>query len=169
MLRCQSCASKRAVVIIQISSVGGRLAAHPAALVTHAAKWAGLAGFTRSLAQEVASLARRGLRPRTGAVNAADRLGCSCRSRKLRFYSRNMEPSVGAVIKALASYWGNEVSDPVRRGAANPSILLSLSVCLRTSFWVVTPFTIPAKPTGHVQRRCRIAGEGGQRLDRRKR
>jgi hypothetical protein len=27
---------------------------------------------------------------------------------------RDYEPSVGAVIKALASYWGNEMSDPAK-------------------------------------------------------
>jgi NAD(P)-dependent dehydrogenase (short-subunit alcohol dehydrogenase family) len=95
--------------ILQISSVGGRLA-RPGSAGYHAAKWA-VGGFTESLAQEVApfgvkvcALEPGGMRTNWGARANKETPGL------LPEY----EPSVGAVIKALASYWGNEISDPVR-------------------------------------------------------
>src|ERR1700735_3164722 len=95
--------------IIQISSVGGRLA-WPGSTPYHAAKWA-VGGFTESLAQEVTpfgvkvcALEPGGMRTNWGARANKDTLSLL----------PDYEPSVGAVIKALASYWGNEMSDPAK-------------------------------------------------------
>jgi NAD(P)-dependent dehydrogenase (short-subunit alcohol dehydrogenase family) len=95
--------------ILQISSVGGRLA-RPGSTGYHAAKWA-VGGFTESLAQEVApfgvkvcALEPGGMRTNWGARANQDT------PELLPDY----EPSVGAVIAALKSYWGNEISDPVK-------------------------------------------------------
>ena len=95
--------------ILQISSVGGRLA-RPGSSPYHAAKWA-VGGFTESLAQEVApfgvkvcALEPGGMRTNWGVranQNTPDLLP-------------DYEPSVGAVAKALKSYWGHEISDPVK-------------------------------------------------------
>jgi len=95
--------------ILQISSVGGRLAP-PGSTAYHAAKWA-VGGFTESLAQEVApfgvkvcALEPGGMRPNWGARANKDT------PELLPDY----ESSVGAVAKALQSVWGQETSDPAR-------------------------------------------------------
>lgn len=95
--------------ILQISSVGGRLA-RPGSTGYHAAKWA-VGGFTESLAQEVApfgvnvcALEPGGMRTNWGARA----------NKETPVLLPEYESSVGAVIKALASYWGNEISDPVK-------------------------------------------------------
>ena len=95
--------------ILQISSVGGRLA-RPGSTAYHAAKWA-VGGFTESLAQEVApfgvkvcALEPGGMRTNWGARANKDTPDLL----------PDYEPSVGAVAKALESYWGHETSDPVR-------------------------------------------------------
>ena len=95
--------------ILQISSVGGRLA-RPGSTAYHAAKWA-VGGFTESLAQEVApfgvkvcALEPGGMRTNWGARANQDT------PELLPEY----EPSVGAVAKALKSYWGHETSDPAK-------------------------------------------------------
>ena len=95
--------------ILQISSVGGRLA-RPGSTGYHAAKWA-VGGFTESLAQEVApfgvkvcALEPGGMRTNWGARANKDTPDLL----------PDYEPSVGAVIEALKSYWGNETSDPVK-------------------------------------------------------
>jgi NAD(P)-dependent dehydrogenase (short-subunit alcohol dehydrogenase family) len=95
--------------ILQISSVGGRLA-RPGSTGYHAAKWA-VGGFTESLAQEVApfgvkvcALEPGGMRTNWGARANKDTPDLL----------PDYEPSVGAVIEALRSYWGNETSDPVK-------------------------------------------------------
>src|SRR5438132_7428303 len=95
--------------IIQISSVGGRLA-RPGSTGYHAAKWA-VGGFTESLAQEVApfgvkvcALEPGGMRTNWGARANKDT------PELLPDY----EPSVGAVAKALQAYRGHETSDPAR-------------------------------------------------------
>jgi len=89
--------------------VGGRLA-RPGNAGYHAAKWA-VGGFTESLAQEVApfgvkmcALEPGGIRTNWGAranQNTPELLP-------------EYEPSVGAVTRALKSYWGQETSDPVK-------------------------------------------------------
>src|SRR5690242_9150586 len=95
--------------ILQISSVGGRLA-RPGSTGYHAAKWA-VGGFTESLAQEVApfgvkvcALEPGGMRTNWGARANKDTPDLL----------PDYEPSVGAVINALRSYWGRETSDPVK-------------------------------------------------------
>src|SRR6202021_23440 len=95
--------------ILQISSVGGRLA-RPGSAAYHAAKWA-VGGFTESLAQEVApfgvnvcALEPGGMRTNWGARANQDPPDLL----------PDYESSVGAVAKALKSYWGKEVSDPVK-------------------------------------------------------
>src|SRR5579864_9047496 len=100
---------QRSGCILQISSVGGRLA-RPGNTPYHAAKWA-VGGFTESLAQEVApfgvkvcALEPGGMRTNWGARANQDTPDLL----------PDYEPSVGAAIKALASYWGNEMSDPAK-------------------------------------------------------
>ena len=95
--------------ILQISSVGGRLAL-PGSTAYHAAKWA-VGGFTESLAQEVApfgvkvcALEPGGMRTNWGARAHKD----------VPDLLPEYEPSVGAVINALHSLWGQENSDPAR-------------------------------------------------------
>jgi NAD(P)-dependent dehydrogenase (short-subunit alcohol dehydrogenase family) len=95
--------------ILQISSVGGRLA-RPGSTGYHAAKWA-VGGFTESLAQEVApfgvkvcALEPGGMRTNWGARANKDTPNLL----------PDYEPSVGAVVKALESYWGHETGDPVK-------------------------------------------------------
>jgi NAD(P)-dependent dehydrogenase (short-subunit alcohol dehydrogenase family) len=100
---------QRSGCILQISSVGGRLA-RPGNSPYHAAKWA-VGGFTESLSQEVApfgvkmcALEPAGIRTNWGVranQNSPDLLP-------------DYEPSVGAVVNALKSYWGHETSDPVK-------------------------------------------------------
>jgi NAD(P)-dependent dehydrogenase (short-subunit alcohol dehydrogenase family) len=100
---------QRSGCILQISSVGGRLA-RPGSAAYHAAKWA-VGGFTEALAQELApfgvkvcALEPGGMRTNWGARANQDTPSLL----------PDYEASVGAVIKALASYWGNEVSDPAK-------------------------------------------------------
>src|SRR5579871_6620138 len=100
---------QRSGCILQISSVGGRLT-RPGSTGYHAAKWA-VGGFTESLAQEVSSFGVKvcalepgGMRTNWGARANQD----------MPELLPDYELSVGAVIKALASYWGKEVSDPVK-------------------------------------------------------
>src|SRR5712672_2545000 len=95
--------------ILQISSLGGRLAT-PGGTGYHAAKWA-VGGFTESLAQEVApfgvkvcALEPGGMRTNWGARANKDTPDLL----------PDYEPSVGAVAKALQSYWGKEISDPAK-------------------------------------------------------
>jgi NAD(P)-dependent dehydrogenase (short-subunit alcohol dehydrogenase family) len=100
---------QRSGVILQISSLGGRLAL-PGSAAYHAAKWA-VGGFTESLAQEVApfgvkvcALEPGGLRTNWGARANKD----------IPDLLPEYEPSVGAVVKALHSLWGQENSDPAK-------------------------------------------------------
>jgi len=95
--------------ILQISSVGGRLAL-PGSTAYHAAKWA-VGGFTESLAQEVApfgvkvcALEPGGMRTNWGVRAHED----------MPELLPDYEPSVGALVKALHSHWGNENSDPAK-------------------------------------------------------
>jgi NAD(P)-dependent dehydrogenase (short-subunit alcohol dehydrogenase family) len=100
---------QRSGYILQISSVGGRLA-RPGSTGYHAAKWA-VGGFTESLAQEVApfgvkvcALEPGGMRTNWGARANQDTPDLL----------PDYVPSVGAVVKVLASYWGRETSDPAK-------------------------------------------------------
>ena len=100
---------QRSGCILQISSVGGRLA-RPGSTGYHAAKWA-VGGFTESLAQEVAPFGVKvcALEPGGMRTNWGVRA-----NEQTPVLLPEYEPSVGAVIKALESYWGNEISDPAK-------------------------------------------------------
>src|ERR1700694_1995251 len=100
---------QRSGCILQISSVGGRLA-RPGSTGYHAAKWA-VGGFTESLAQEVSSFGVKVCALEPGGM----RTNWGARANKdTPELLPDYEPSVGAVAKALKSYWGKEVSDPVK-------------------------------------------------------
>jgi len=100
---------QRSGCILQISSVGGRLA-RPGSTGYHAAKWA-VGGFTESLAQEVAPFGVKVCALEPGGM----RTNWGARANKeTPVLLPEYEPSVGAVIKALESYWGNEISDPAK-------------------------------------------------------
>ena len=95
--------------ILQISSVGGRLAL-PGSAAYHAAKWA-VGGFTESLAQEVAPFGVKVTALEPGGM----RTSWGTRAHKdVPALLPEYEPSVGAVIKALNSLWGNEKGDPAK-------------------------------------------------------
>jgi NAD(P)-dependent dehydrogenase (short-subunit alcohol dehydrogenase family) len=101
--------TQRSGCILQISSVGGRLAL-PGSAAYHAAKWA-VGGFTEALAQEVApfgvtvcAIEPGGMRTNWGARANKDTPSLLA----------DYEPSVGVVAKALKSLWGQETSDPVK-------------------------------------------------------
>ncbi|SRR5579859_1193614 len=95
--------------IIQISSLGGRTA-FPGNAAYFASKWA-VGGFTEGLAQEtmpfgvkVTALEPGGMRTNWGKRANADR----------PVLLPDYESSVGAGIKQLEGYWGNESGDPVK-------------------------------------------------------
>jgi NAD(P)-dependent dehydrogenase (short-subunit alcohol dehydrogenase family) len=95
--------------IFQISSVGGRLAL-PGSTGYHAAKWA-VGGFTEALAQEVAPFGVKvcALEPGGMRTNWGVRA-----NRDIPDLLPDYEPSVGAMVKALQSHWGQEMSDPAK-------------------------------------------------------
>jgi NAD(P)-dependent dehydrogenase (short-subunit alcohol dehydrogenase family) len=100
---------QRSGCIFQISSVGGRLA-RPGSAGYHAAKWA-VGGFTEALAKEVAPFGVRVCALEPGGM----RTSWGARANKdTPSLLPDYEPSVGAAIKALASHWGNEMSDPAK-------------------------------------------------------
>ncbi|WP_233889975.1 oxidoreductase [Paraburkholderia flagellata] len=95
--------------IIQISSLGGRTA-FPGNAAYFASKWA-VGGFTEGLAQETApfgvkvtALEPGGMRTNWGKRANADRPALL----------PDYEPSVGASVKQLEGYWGNESGDPIK-------------------------------------------------------
>ena len=95
--------------ILQISSVGGRLAL-PGSAAYHAAKWA-VGGFTESLAQEVAPFGVKVSALEPGGM----RTNWGTRAHKgVPDMLPDYEPSVGAVVKALQPYWGHENNDPAK-------------------------------------------------------
>jgi NAD(P)-dependent dehydrogenase (short-subunit alcohol dehydrogenase family) len=95
--------------ILQISSVGGRLAL-PGSTAYHAAKWA-VGGFTESLALEVAPFGVKVCALEPGGM----RTNWGVRAHKdMPDLLPDYEPSVGAIVKALHSLWGQENSDPVK-------------------------------------------------------
>jgi len=95
--------------ILQISSVGGRLA-RPGSSPYHAAKWA-VGGFTESLAQEVAPFGVRVCALEPGGMRTNWGVRANQDTPDLL---PDYKASVGAVAKALKSYWGHEISDPVK-------------------------------------------------------
>jgi NAD(P)-dependent dehydrogenase (short-subunit alcohol dehydrogenase family) len=106
--------------ILQISSVGGRLA-RPGSSPYHAAKWA-VGGFTESLAQEVAPFGVKVCALEPGGMRT--NWGVRANQDTPDLFP-DYEPSVGAVAKALKSYWGHEMSDPVK--VAQVVLLLAAS------------------------------------------
>ena len=100
---------QRSGYILQISSVGGRLAV-PGSTPYHAAKWA-VGGFTESLAKEVASFGVKVCALEPGGM----RTNWGTRAHKdVPDLLPDYQPSVGAVVKALESLWGHENSDPAK-------------------------------------------------------
>src|SRR6202008_4926740 len=100
---------QKSACILQISSRGARLA-RTGSSPYHAAKWA-VGGFTESLAQEVAPFGVKVCALEPGGM----RTNWGSRAHKdTPDLLPDYQPSVGAVIKALASYWGNERSDPAK-------------------------------------------------------
>jgi NAD(P)-dependent dehydrogenase (short-subunit alcohol dehydrogenase family) len=100
---------QRSGCILQISSVGGRIAA-PGNSAYHSAKWA-VGGFTESLAQEVAPFGVKVCALEPGGM----RTNWGARANKeIPVLLPDYEPSVGAFIKAVAQVWGNENSDPAK-------------------------------------------------------
>jgi NAD(P)-dependent dehydrogenase (short-subunit alcohol dehydrogenase family) len=95
--------------ILQISSVGGRLAT-PGNASYHAAKWA-LGGFTEAVALEVASFGVKvcTLEPGGMRTNWGNRAVAGVPNLLPEY-----EPSVGALVRTLATYWGHETSDPAK-------------------------------------------------------
>jgi NAD(P)-dependent dehydrogenase (short-subunit alcohol dehydrogenase family) len=95
--------------ILQISSVGGRLALAGSAAY-HAAKWA-VGGFTEALAQEVAPFGVKVCALEPGGMRTNWGLRANKDTPDLL---PDYEPSVGAVAKMLKSHWGQETSDPAK-------------------------------------------------------
>jgi NAD(P)-dependent dehydrogenase (short-subunit alcohol dehydrogenase family) len=95
--------------ILQISSVGGRLAT-PGGAAYHAAKWA-VGGFTEAIALEVAAFAVKvcALEPGGMRTNWGNRANAD-----VPVLLPEYEPSVGALVKTLETYWGHETSDPAK-------------------------------------------------------
>ena len=100
---------QRSGCILQISSVGGRLAL-PGSTGYHAAKWA-VGGFTEALVQETApfgvnvcALEPGGMRTNWGRRALQD----------VPSLLSEYEASVGAINKQLAPLWGHENSDPAK-------------------------------------------------------
>jgi NAD(P)-dependent dehydrogenase (short-subunit alcohol dehydrogenase family) len=93
--------------ILQISSLGGRLAL-PGSTPYHAAKWA-VGGFTESLAQEVAPFGVKVCALEPGGMRT--NWGVRAHQHVPELLS-DYEPSIGAMVKALHSLWGQENSDP---------------------------------------------------------
>ncbi len=108
--------------ILQISSVGGRLAVAGGAAY-HAAKWA-VGGFTEALAQEVAPFGVKmcALEPGGMRTNWGARA-----SKEIPDLIPDYEPSVGAVAGMLESHWGHETSDPGKVA----QVVLRLAACDR--------------------------------------
>jgi NAD(P)-dependent dehydrogenase (short-subunit alcohol dehydrogenase family) len=96
--------------ILQISSVGGRIAAIPGNSAYHAAKWA-VGGFTESLATEVAPFGVKVCALEPGGI----RTNWGARARRdTPDLLPDYEPSVGAFLKRLKSHWGQENSAPAK-------------------------------------------------------
>jgi NAD(P)-dependent dehydrogenase (short-subunit alcohol dehydrogenase family) len=100
---------QRSGTIVQISSVGGRIAT-PGSASYHAAKWA-VSGFTESLAQETAPFGVKvvALEPAAIRTNWGTRA-----TRQRPAMMADYEPSVGAFIKSIEGLWGHEPIDPAR-------------------------------------------------------
>jgi NAD(P)-dependent dehydrogenase (short-subunit alcohol dehydrogenase family) len=95
--------------IIQISSLGGRTA-FPGNAAYFASKWA-VGGFTEGLAQETAPFGVKvtALEPGAMRTNWGKRAHAD-----QPVLLPDYEPSVGASMKQMENYWGNESGDPVK-------------------------------------------------------
>jgi NAD(P)-dependent dehydrogenase (short-subunit alcohol dehydrogenase family) len=95
--------------ILQISSVGGRLAT-PGGAAYHAAKWA-VGGFTEAIAQEVAAFGVKvcALEPGGMRTNWGNRAHAD-----IPILLPEYEPTVGELVKSLETYWGHETGDPAK-------------------------------------------------------
>ena len=95
--------------ILQISSVGGRLATAGGAAY-HAAKWA-VGGFTEAIAQEVAAFGVKvcALEPGGMRTNWGNRAHAG-----FPILLPQYEPTVGAFVRSLETYWGHETGDPAK-------------------------------------------------------
>jgi NAD(P)-dependent dehydrogenase (short-subunit alcohol dehydrogenase family) len=95
--------------IIQISSAGGRTA-FPVGASYYAAKW-GVGGFTEGIALEAAPFGVKATTLEPGAMrtNWGKRA-----TEKSHDVWPDYQPSVGATIKAMEGFWGNETGDPVK-------------------------------------------------------
>jgi NAD(P)-dependent dehydrogenase (short-subunit alcohol dehydrogenase family) len=104
---------QRSGTIINISSLGGRLATAGSASY-HAAKWA-VGGFTESLAQEVAPFGVRvcAVEPGSMRTNWGKNAG-----KAIPTLIPEYEESVGKVQTILSSLWGREKNDPKKVAAA---------------------------------------------------
>jgi NAD(P)-dependent dehydrogenase (short-subunit alcohol dehydrogenase family) len=91
--------------ILQVSSVGGRLAI-PGSTGYHAAKWA-VGGFTEALAQEMAPFGVKvcALEPGGMRTNWATRA-----TEETPELLPDYEPSVGAIMKQFAPLWGTKTA-----------------------------------------------------------
>jgi NAD(P)-dependent dehydrogenase (short-subunit alcohol dehydrogenase family) len=95
--------------IIQISSLGGRTA-FPGNAAYFAAKWA-VGGFTEGVALETAPFGVKVTALEPGAMRTSwGKRAHATREPLLPEY----EPSVGASMKQMAAYWGNESGDPAK-------------------------------------------------------
>ena len=100
---------QRSGCILQVSSLGGRLAV-PGSAGYHAAKWA-VGGFTETIAQEVAPFGVKVCALEPGGM----RTNWGTRAHKdVPELLPDYELSVGAVVKALRPFWGKENSDPAK-------------------------------------------------------
>lgn len=101
--------AQRSGHIIQISSLGGRTA-FPGNAAYFASKWA-IGGFTEALALETAPFGVRvtALEPGAMRTNWGKRAHVE-RAPLLADY----QPSVGASVKQMEGYWGNETGDPAK-------------------------------------------------------
>jgi NAD(P)-dependent dehydrogenase (short-subunit alcohol dehydrogenase family) len=95
--------------ILQVSSVGGRLAL-PGSAGYHAAKWA-VGGFSEALAKEVAPFGVQVCALEPGGM----RTNWGVRANKqMPNLLPEYEPSVGAIAEMLKPLWGQENSDPTK-------------------------------------------------------
>jgi NAD(P)-dependent dehydrogenase (short-subunit alcohol dehydrogenase family) len=100
---------QRSCCILQISSVGGRLAL-PGSTPYHAAKWAA-GGFTESLAKELAPFGVKVCALEPGEM----RTNWGARAQKdVPDLLPDYEPSVAAVVKALHGLWGQRIATQPR-------------------------------------------------------
>jgi NAD(P)-dependent dehydrogenase (short-subunit alcohol dehydrogenase family) len=132
---------QRSGCILQISSVGGRLA-FPGSAAYHAAKWA-VGGFTEALAQELAPFNVRvcALEPGGMRTNWGTRA-----NQDMPEPLPDYEPSVGATAKALKPLSG-AMRTAIRPAWPRSSFVWRPATAYpRISCWAVTPFSTPARP-----------------------